>query len=107
MSRYRLLFLLVGPLALWALLFLSLYGVQAVGCGIGLQTSMWGGFPALRALAVVLFLLASVAVIFLATVMWQQNGFGEGLNRIMRFCALASSFSTVAIFPGVFWLQMC
>ncbi|WP_313618279.1 hypothetical protein [Agrobacterium sp.] len=107
MSRYKLLFLLIGPLTLWALFFLCLYSVQAVGCEMGLQATMWGGFTSLRALVIILFLLASATVIYLTTIMWQQNRFGEGLNRIIRYCALASTFSTVVIFPGIFWLQMC
>jgi len=107
MSRYKLLFLLIGPLTLLAMYFLGIYSVQAVGCEMELQATVWGGFTSLRALLIILFLLASATVIYLTTIMWQQTRFGEGLNRIMRYCALASSFSTVVIFPGIFWLQIC
>lgn len=107
MYRYRLLLLIIGPLTIWALFFLALYGMQAVGCEMGLQMKMWGGFNALRILVIALFLLATAVVIYFTKLMWQPNHLAGGMRRIMRYCALGSSFSIVAVFSGVFWLQMC
>lgn len=107
MVRYKLLFLIIGPLTIWALFFLTLYGVQAVGCEMGLQTAMWGGLSALRALVIAVFLLGTAIAIYLANFLWQQTSADVGLIRVMRYCALASLFSTAVVFSGVLWLQLC
>lgn len=105
--RYRIFFALAGPLILWAGYFLAIYGLQAVGCRAGWDGVMLGGISLLRVMTVVIVLMA-VAVSGLIYLPYRRvEGANGGILSIARYCALAGLVSTILVFPGVFWLQLC
>lgn len=125
--RYRLLVLILGPFILWSVYFITLYGVQAVGCRANWDTTYLGGIPVLRLILVAILVAAtilSVAMYVLAGRMpdslairaSSDSGTAEkgaretdqlALKRIGRYSAAAGLFATIIIFAGVLWLELC
>lgn len=105
--RYRILFALAGPLILWAGYFSAIYGLQAVGCRAGWDVMMLGGISLLRLTTIVAFVMAvSVSALLYLPHRKVEVG-GETLLPIARYVALAGLASTILVFAGVFWLQLC
>lgn len=101
------LLMLIGPLLLWAVFFTLFYAAQTVGCQSGWDSVFWGNISLLRAVIVSMLLFAMVASAGIYMVVKQSRAFSAGISRIGRYCAIASVVSTILVFPGVFWLQLC
>ncbi len=84
-----------------------IYGVQAVGCRANWDTAFLGGIPVLRLILVAI--LAASAILSVA--MYMLAGRVETdhvvITAIGRYCAAAALFSTVNVFPGILWLELC
>ena len=105
--RYRLLALILGPFVMWSIYFIGIYGVQAVGCKASWDMTFIAGIPLLRWVLVAMLAASaamSVLMYYLATRIDTDQ---PSIKRIGYYCAAAGLFSTVIIFPGVFWLELC
>lgn len=105
--RYRIFFALAGPLILWAGYFLVIYAAQAVGCRAGWDGVMLGGVSLLRVITIVTVLMAVLVSGLIYLPYRKVEGPDGGIVPIARHCALAGLLSTILVFPGVFWLQLC
>ncbi len=105
--RYRLIFLIIGPFILWSIYFITLYGVQAVGCRARWDTAFIASVPILRLILV--SILGASAI--LSAAMYVLAGRIEteqlAITKIGRYCAAAGLFSTIILIPGVLWLELC
>lgn len=104
--RYRTLFAIVGPLVLWAAFFTLFYSVQAVGCRAGWDATLLGGVSFLR-LATIVLLVISVIAAGALYIYARSSPENAGVASIARYSALAGFLSTILVFPGVIWLQLC
>ncbi|OJF98185.1 hypothetical protein AX761_12575 [Rhizobium sp. 58] len=103
--RYSLLTAIIGPFVLWTVYFALFYGIQAVGCKAGWETARVAGFPLLRAILIGLFMVTGlVSVLVYRT---SRTGNTGSLGNIVRYSALGGVVSTLLIFPGVVWLELC
>ena len=104
--RYRLMLVILGPFVMWSIYFITLYGIQAVGCRANWDTVFLAGIPVLRLILVTLLVLSAVASTSIYIVTTKVHA-DQVMRRIGSYCAAAGLFSTILIFPGVFWLQLC
>ncbi|MDO5898444.1 MULTISPECIES: hypothetical protein [unclassified Agrobacterium] len=107
MTRYRIMMILIGPLLLWAMFFSLFYAVQSVGCRAGWDLVLWGDISQLRVLIVAVLGLALIVSAYAYFAVIKSEAASGGINRIGRYCAIAGMASTVLVFPGIFWLQLC
>lgn len=103
--RYSLLLAIIGPFLLWTLSFTLLYGVQSVGCAAGWETARVAGFPLLRVILIGLFVL-TVGLSGLIYRTSKTNDIGS-MRSIACYSALGGMVSSLLIFPGVIWLELC
>ena len=107
MTPYQVTLLLLGPLLIWAMFFSLFYALQFVGCRAGWDLVLWGTVSQLRVLIVAVLGLALIASAYACFAIIRSDAARSGLNRIGRYCAIASLASTIFVFPGIFWLQLC
>ena len=104
--RYRLLALILGSFVMWSIYFIGIYGVQAVGCKASWDTVVIAGILLRWVLVAMLAASAAMSALmyYLATRIDTDQ---PSIKKIDYYCAAAGLFSTVIIFPGVFWLELC
>lgn len=105
--RYRLIFLVLGPFILWSVYFVTLYGVQAVGCRANWDTAFLVGIPLLRLILVAILAAAAILSVAMYVLARRIEDDQVAIMKIGRYCAVAGLFSTIVIFPGVLWLKLC
>lgn len=92
----------------WAVGFVLLYGINALGCAAGWHLMGGEPFTLQRLLLMVLFLatLASIALIWLA--FRRSDGAGEGfVKTVARWSTVAAFAASVFTFVPVFALSTC
>lgn len=107
MTRYQVMLVLIGPLLIWALFFSLFYALQSVGCRAGWDLVLWGNISQLRVVIVAVLGLALIMSAYAYFAIIKNQAAGAGLRRIGQYCAIASMASTILVFPGIFWLQLC
>jgi hypothetical protein len=105
--RYRLLILILGPFTLWSVYFITLYGVQAVGCRANWDTTFLGGIPVLRLILVAILAASAILSVAMYVLAGRIETDHVMIKKIGRYCAAAALFSTVIVFPGILWLELC
>ncbi len=105
--RYRLLILILGPFILWSVYFITLYGVQAVGCRANWDTALLAGIPVLRLILVAILVASAIVSVAMYVLAGRIETDQVAITKIGRYCAAAALFSTMIIFPGVLWLELC
>ncbi len=108
--KHALAIALLLPFTGWSVAFLAIYGAQTMGCAAGWQNVELFGVSHLRLLLVVMLAAMAALVAFsgwrvVAAV--RRNGQNRTMIDVTRYTALAATLSTVFVFIGVFWLQLC
>lgn len=105
--RYRLIVLILGPFMLWSIYFITLYGLQAIGCRANWDTALVAGIPMLRLLLVAVLTASATLSAAMYVLAGRLAADQLAIAKIGRYCTAAGLFSTIIIFPGVFWLELC
>ncbi|SCX34410.1 hypothetical protein [Agrobacterium rosae] len=105
--RYRLLILILGPFILWSVYFVTLYGVQAIGCRANWDTAFLPGFSVLRVVLVAILAASTILSVAMYILAGRLEVNQLVIKRIGRYCAAAGILSSMITFPGVLWLELC
>lgn len=105
--RYRLIALILGPFIMWSIYFIGIYGVQAVGCRASWDTAFIAGIPLLRWILVAMLAASAALSALMYRLAIRIDTNQPSIQKIGYYCSAAGLFSTVIIFPGVFWLDLC
>lgn len=104
---------IVAGFAIWSLIFLMLYGVQATGCHLVGDDRAPGGHGPLRIVLIGSLLLSLLAVL-IPYIAWRRQGRGKPgddtasfAREVAGYVWLAAIIATPFCFGGVIWLTLC
>ncbi|KXG87320.1 hypothetical protein [Agrobacterium bohemicum] len=92
---------------MWSIYFITLYGVHAVGCKANWNTAFLVGIPMLRLILVAILAASAILSVAMYVLARRKEADHLAIVKIGRYCAAAGLFSTMIIFPGVLWLDLC
>ncbi len=106
--------LIIAGFALWSLIFLLLYGVQATGCHLVGDDRAIGGHGSLRIVLIGALLLSLVAIVVPYLVWRKRQGRSSQTDETAHFTRevagyvwAAAVIATPFCFGGVVWLSLC